>query len=106
MEEITEETQEQEVVEQEGGEGEDINHSSEDQVITENCVRKYTVPKAIDFPRYNTKSSGENEILRGIFRVISRFQPFFVLKRKFDLLFGQWTLDSIMRIFMSTCITN
>ena len=25
----------------------------------------YTVPKEIDFPRYNTKCSGENKILRG-----------------------------------------
>ena len=29
----------------------------------------YTVPNVINFPKYNTKSSGENEILRGIFRV-------------------------------------
>ena len=29
----------------------------------------YTVLKVIDFPRNNTKCSGENEILRGIFRV-------------------------------------
>ena len=30
----------------------------------------HTVPKLIDFPRYNTKGSGENEILLGIFRVV------------------------------------
>ena len=29
-----------------------------------------TVPKAIDFPRYNMKCSGGNEILRGIFYVV------------------------------------
>ena len=28
----------------------------------------YTVPKIIDFPQYNMKFSGGNEILRGIFR--------------------------------------
>ena len=32
-----------------------------------------TVPKVIDFPIYNTKCSGENEILRGIFGVVFRF---------------------------------
>ena len=39
-----------------------------------------TVPKVIDFPRYeyNTKCSGENEILRGIFRVVSRFPLHFM----------------------------
>ena len=30
----------------------------------------YTVPKVIDFSRYNTKCSSENEILSGIFRVV------------------------------------
>ena len=39
----------------------------------------YTVPKVIDFPIYNTKCSGENEILRRIFRVVSRFPQHFVL---------------------------
>ena len=39
----------------------------------------YTVPKVINFPRYNTKCSGENEILRGIFRVLYRFSQHFVL---------------------------
>ena len=32
-----------------------------------------TVPKVIDFPTYNTKYSGENEILLGIVRVVSHF---------------------------------
>ena len=38
-----------------------------------NDLELYTVPKEIDFPRYSTKCSGENEILRGIFRVAPRF---------------------------------
>ena len=42
---------------------------------TSNC----TVPKVIDFPIYKTKSSGENEILCGILRVVSRFSLHFVL---------------------------
>ena len=33
----------------------------------------FTVPKVIDIPRYNMKCSEENEILRGILRVVSRF---------------------------------
>ena len=33
----------------------------------------------MDFTRYNTKCRGENETLRGIFRVISRFLLHFVL---------------------------
>ena len=32
-----------------------------------------TVPKVIDFPRYNMKCSRESVILRGIFHVVSRF---------------------------------
>ena len=39
-----------------------------------------TVPKVIDFPTYNTKCSGENKILRGIFRIVSRFPIHFVSK--------------------------
>ena len=39
----------------------------------------HIIPKVIDFPRYNTKFSGENEILRGIFRLVSRFPLHFVL---------------------------
>ena len=38
----------------------------------------YTVPKEIDFPRYYMKCCVENEILRGIFRVVSRFPLHFV----------------------------
>ena len=38
-----------------------------------------TVPKVIDFPRYNTKCSGEHEILRRIFRLVFRFPLHFVL---------------------------
>ena len=33
----------------------------------------FIVPKVIDFQRYNMKCSGENEILRGTFHVVSRF---------------------------------
>ena len=40
---------------------------------------KRTVLKVIDFPRYNTKGSGENEILLGTFRVVSRIPLHFVL---------------------------
>ena len=39
----------------------------------------YTVPKVFDFPRYNRKYSGQNEILRGIFHVVSRFPVHFAL---------------------------
>ena len=41
----------------------------------------YTVPKVIDFPRYNMKCSGVNEILSGIFHVVSRFPLHFILFR-------------------------
>ena len=41
------------------------------------CV--YTVPKEIDFPRYNMKCSGKNAILRGIFHVVSGFPLHFML---------------------------
>ena len=43
----------------------------------------HTVPKVpvIDFPRYNMKCSGENEILRGIFHVVSGFPLHFMLYR-------------------------
>ena len=56
----------------------------------------HTVRKVIDFPRYSTKYSGENEIPRGIFRVVSRFSLHFVLYLgNFDfilqcLLWGLW----------------
>ena len=39
----------------------------------------YTVPKVIDFPRYNTKCSGENKIQGAIVRVVYRFPLHFVL---------------------------
>ena len=42
-------------------------------------VYSYTVPKEIDFPRFNMKCRGENVILRGIFHVAS----FHVISRKF-----------------------
>ena len=47
------------------------------------CVRiHYTVPKEIDFPRYNMKCSRENVILRGIFPVVKRFPLHFMLYRE------------------------
>ena len=56
----------------------------------------YTVPKLIDFQRYNTKGSEEDEILRRIFYVVSRFplHSFHVISRKFGLLFEQCTVSS------------
>ena len=49
----------------------------------ESLLPLYTVPKVIDFPRYNMKFSGENVILRGIFHVVrvSRFPLQFTLYR-------------------------
>ena len=41
----------------------------------------YTVPKVIDFPRYNMKCNEENVILRGIFQVVSGFPLHFMLYR-------------------------
>ena len=41
----------------------------------------YTVSKVFDFPRYDMKSSGENETLRGIFHVVSRFPLHFMIYR-------------------------
>ena len=41
----------------------------------------YTVPKIIDFPRYNMKCSGENVILRGIVHVASGFPLHFMFYR-------------------------
>ena len=49
----------------------------------------YSVPKVIDFPRYNMKCSVENVILRGIVHEVSCFPLHFmhVKSRKFGLLF-------------------
>ena len=44
-------------------------------------MKGYTVPKEIDFPRYNIKCSGENVILRGIFHVVSCVPLQFMLYR-------------------------
>ena len=41
----------------------------------------YTVSKVFDFLRYDMKSSGENETLRGIFHVVSRFPLHFMIYR-------------------------
>ena len=40
-----------------------------------------TVPKVIDFPRFNLKCSEENQIQHGIFQVVSRFPLHFMLYR-------------------------
>ena len=47
------------------------------------CVdlQLYTVPMVIDFPQYNMKCFGGNEIPRGIFHVVSGFPPHFMLYR-------------------------
>ena len=45
----------------------------------------YTVPKVIDFQRYNMKCSGENVILRGIIQVVSGLSLHFM--------FYRWNLD-------------
>ena len=42
-------------------------------------VQGNNVPKVIDFMRYYTKFSGENEILRGVLRIVSNFSLHFVL---------------------------
>ena len=44
-------------------------------------TRVYTVPKEIDFPRYNMKCSRENVILRGMLHVVSGFPLHFMLNR-------------------------
>ena len=41
-----------------------------------------TVPKEIDFPRYNMKCSRKNVILRGIVHVVSCFPLHFMLYRR------------------------
>ena len=46
------------------------------------CVAEkqlYTVPKVIDFPRYNMKCSGENVVLRGMFHEGTGFPLHFTL---------------------------
>ena len=60
------------------------------QVTVQICLLPCTVPTKIDFPRYNTKFSGENEILRGIVHVVSSFSSTFrVISWTFGLPFGQ-----------------
>ena len=47
--------------------------------IIKYCIvysRLYNVQKEIYFPRYNMKCSGENEILQGIFCVVSPFPQY------------------------------
>ena len=47
--------------------------------LSVDLVAIYTVPKVIDFSRYITKCSEENEILCGIFCAVSGFPLHFVL---------------------------
>ena len=62
----------------------------------------YTVPKEIDFPRYNMKFSGENMIvLRGIFHVVSCFPLHFMLYRGHVVCFYNSNTYSYLRIFLS-----
>ena len=49
-------------------------------VAAPTCLH-FTVPKVIDFPRYDMKCSGENVILRGIFHLVSCFPLHFMLFR-------------------------
>ena len=42
------------------------------------ALHHYTVPRVINFPRYNTKCSGEFETLRGIFLLVSCFPVHFM----------------------------
>ena len=64
--------------------------------LREMALKKYithlpcTVPKIIDFPRYNMKCIGENVILRGIVHVVSGFPLHFMFPlRKYLLSGGQ-----------------
>ena len=50
-------------------------------IQTGTIVTICTLSKAIDFPRYNMKCSGENEIPRRIFQAVSRFPLHFMLYR-------------------------
>ena len=50
-------------------------------VCKKNTYILCTVSKVFDFPRYDMKSSGENETLRGIFHVVSRFPLHFMIYR-------------------------
>ena len=50
----------------------------------------HTVPKVIDFPRYNMKCSGDNVILRGIVHVVSGFPLHFMFYRGNLDCFSNW----------------
>ena len=52
----------------------------------------YNGPKVIDFPWCNTICSGENEILCGIFRVVSRSLHFVLYLGNFDYFFDSVSL--------------
>ena len=61
-----------------------------------------TVPKEIDFPRYNMKCSGVNMILNGIFDVVSCF-PLHIMLYRGNL---DYFLDSVKYIKQSLIWNN
>ena len=58
----------------------------------------YTIPKEINFPRYNMKCSGANVILRGIFLVVSCFPK--------HLMLYNWNLDCFSNSVRTKMISN
>ena len=58
------------------------------------CKSPHTLPMVIDFPRYNMKCTGENEILRGIFDVLSRFPVLFISCYVADMWITFWTVSN------------
>ena len=58
----------------------------------------YTVLKVIEFPRYNMKCSGENDILHGVFCVVSRF--LYISCNTTEILVTVWT---VYQYFLPLC---
>ena len=58
----------------------------------------YTVLKVIEFPRYNMKCSGGNDILHGIFCVVSRF--LYISCITTEILVTVWT---VYQYFLPLC---
>ena len=58
----------------------------------------YTIPKEINFPRYNMKCSGANVILRGLFLVVSCFPK--------HLMLYNWNLDCFSNSVRTKMISN
>ena len=66
----------------------------------------HTVPKVIDFPRYNMKCSGENVILHGIFHVVSSFPLLFMLYRGYlDCLSNSVSL-LLLYLYTTFCVQS